>query len=111
MELRTFGISVISVAPGAVRSNLGNSSEATYDEMPEWKFYKTFEASIRARTVISQGPKATPSEEFAKKTVAAVLKKEPPAWFSYGQLSTILAIFYYLPLSIRDYIYRLALKC
>ncbi|XP_074587507.1 short-chain dehydrogenase RED1-like [Curcuma longa] len=111
LELRTFGISVISVAPGAVRSNLGNSSEATYNEMPEWKFYKTFGASIRARTVISQGPKATPSEEFAKKTVAAVLKKEPPAWFSYGQLSTTLAIFYYLPLSIRDYIYRWALKC
>ncbi|CAL9133869.1 unnamed protein product [Musa textilis] len=111
LELRTFGISVINVAPGAIRSNLGNSSAASYGQMPEWKFYKPFEAAIQARTALSQGPKSTPAEEFAKRTVAMALSKQPPAWFSYGQLSTILAILYYLPLSIRDYIFRLALKC
>ncbi|XP_072990583.1 short-chain dehydrogenase RED1 [Typha latifolia] len=110
LELHSFNISVINVVPGAVKSNLGNTSLANYNRMAEWKFYKPFEASIRSRTNISQGPKATPAEEFAKKTVALVLKKNPPAWFSYGQLSTILAILYYLPLAIRDYFYRLALK-
>ena len=111
LELRTFGINVISVVPGAIRSNLGNSSLTKYSKLPEWKFYKPFEAAIRARTDVSQGPRSTPTEEFARKTVAAVLKKNPPAWFSYGQLSMILSVLYYAPLFLRDYFYRLALKC
>lgn len=111
MELRTFNIDVIIVAPGAIQSNLGTSSLAYYNRMPEWKLFKAFEPSMRLRTTISQGPKSTSAEEFAKKTVSTVLKKNPPPWFSYGRLSRIFAIFYYLPLSFRDAVYRYALKC
>ena len=107
VELRTYGIKVINVAPGAITSNLGNSSLTRYEQMPEWKYFKHFEASMRKRTTISQGPRSTPAEEFAKKTVAVVLKKNPPPWFSYGRMSTILGILYYLPLRIRDWFYRL----
>lgn len=111
VELRSFGINVMTVAPGGTRSNLGNSSAAKYDQMHEWKYYKKYEEGLRARTGISQGPRSTPAEELAKAVVASVLRKNPPAWFAYGQYSAILSILYYAPLWFRDYLYKFVMKC
>ncbi|GJN02725.1 hypothetical protein PR202_ga20105 [Eleusine coracana subsp. coracana] len=111
LELRTFGINVMTVAPGGTKSNLGNSSAARYDQIHDWKYYKQFEESMRARTNVSQGPGATSAEELANKVVASVLKKNPPAFLAYGQFSAILSMLYYAPLWVRDYFYRVVMKC
>ncbi|KAF3795311.1 NADPH-dependent 1-acyldihydroxyacetone phosphate reductase [Nymphaea thermarum] len=111
MELKSFNIDVITVVPGGIKTNLANNSLTSYSKLPEWKFYKPFEAVIQARTHSSQGNKCTPAEEFAEKTVTVVLRKNPPAWFSYGRYSTIFSILYHVPLWVRDSVFRRIMGC
>ncbi|CAL5203848.1 unnamed protein product [Lathyrus oleraceus] len=110
LELGHFGIDVVNVVCGNVKSNIVKSVLSTHDSMPEWKLFKPFEAGFRERLVRSQSSKSTPTDEFAKHTVAAVLKKKTPAWFSYGQYTTVMAIMYHLPLCVRDFLFKKDMK-
>ena len=110
VELRNFGINVMIVAPGGTKSNIGSNSADKYDQINDWKYYKKYEKSLRARTDISQGAGCVAAEDLAKRVVKLVLKKNPPAWFAYGQFTAILTILYYAPLWFRDYFYRLVMK-
>ncbi|CAL1400958.1 unnamed protein product [Linum trigynum] len=98
LEGKPLGIDVINVAPGSIQSNILPSAEVSCAS--EWKLYKPFEPAIRR--FLSQGRVDTPAEKFAMHTVAAILKKHPPAWFSTGKFSTIIAIAYHLPLRVKD---------
>ncbi|KAD7478459.1 hypothetical protein R6Q59_007900 [Mikania micrantha] len=112
LELKPFGIDVINIVPGSVKSNIGNKALANYNKMTEWKLYKKYEAAIKERAYFSQGPKAIPSEEFANNTVAVILKEDPPSWFSLGQYCTIMAIMYHMPIFVKDYVFnKIMMKC
>jgi NAD(P)-dependent dehydrogenase (short-subunit alcohol dehydrogenase family) len=76
MELAPFGIHVVSVQPGGVRSSFGEHAEATI-RLPEQSIYRPAERGIRARAQAGQQD-ATPAEEFAPPVVSALLRNPPP---------------------------------
>ena len=49
VELRNFCINVMVVAPGGTKSNIGSNSADKYDEINDWKYYKAYEKSLRAK--------------------------------------------------------------
>ncbi|XP_010422901.1 PREDICTED: NADPH-dependent 1-acyldihydroxyacetone phosphate reductase-like [Camelina sativa] len=106
LELAPFGIDVINVVPGGIRTNIASSAVAAFNKMPELKLYKPYEEAIRERAFASQRMKPTPADTFARDTVAAVLKKNPPAWFSSGRYSTLMAIMYHMPLWLKDFLQK-----
>ncbi|XP_058781525.1 short-chain dehydrogenase RED1-like [Vicia villosa] len=111
LELSLFGIDVINVVPGLVKSNMLNSGISTYNSMSEWKLFKPLEAGFRkAHELTEKSQSSTPTDEYAKHTVAVILRKKPPAWFAYGKFTRIMAIMYHLPLCVRDFLYKKSLK-
>jgi NAD(P)-dependent dehydrogenase (short-subunit alcohol dehydrogenase family) len=76
MELKPFGIHVVSIQPGGVRSSFGQHAEAAI-RLPVNSIYKPVEAGIRARAQAGQQD-ATPADVFAVPVVAALLRSSPP---------------------------------
>lgn len=109
MELRPFGIEVINVVPGAIKSNIGKSGLVQYNKIADWKLYKAYGETMRKRAEVSQDSRCTPADEFAKKAVAAVLKTNSPPWFSFGYLATPMAILYHLPIFVKDGFFRMVM--
>lgn len=63
-----------------------------------------FEGAIVKRAEASQGPKATPTEDFAKRVVQQVLKSPLPPFFSYGQLSSLMRLLPWCPYWVREWL-------
>ena len=76
MELAPFGIHVVSIQPGGVRSSFGEHAEAAI-RLPDDSLFRKAEAGIRARAQAGQQD-ATPAEEFAVPVAEALLLKPPP---------------------------------
>jgi NAD(P)-dependent dehydrogenase (short-subunit alcohol dehydrogenase family) len=76
MELAPFGIHVVSIQPGGVRSCFGEHAEAAI-RLPEGSIYRSAEAGIRARAQAGQKD-ATPADVFAVPVVEALLRNPPP---------------------------------
>jgi len=76
MELAPFGIQVVSIQPGGVRSSFGQHAEAAI-RLPGNSMYQPVESGIRARAQAGQQG-ATAAEEFVVPVVEALLQNTPP---------------------------------
>lgn len=76
MELAPFGIDVVCIQPGGVRSSFGNNAEAGI-RLPEDSLYRSVEEGIIARAQAGQQG-AAPAEQFVVPVVDALLRDRPP---------------------------------
>jgi len=76
MELAPFGIHVVAIQPGGVRSSFGEHAEAAI-RLPENSIYKPVEGGIRARAQAGQQD-ATPADVFVVPVVESLLRNSPP---------------------------------
>jgi len=76
MELAPFGIHVVSIQPGGVRSSFGEHAEAAV-RLPENSLYQPVEGGIRARAQAGQQG-AMPADVFVVPVVDALLRSSPP---------------------------------
>ena len=76
MELAPFGIRVVSIQPGGIRSSFGEHAEEAI-RLPEDSLYKVAERGIRARAQAGQRG-ATAAELFVVPVAQALLGPSPP---------------------------------
>ncbi len=90
MELAPFGIHVVSIQPGGVRSSFGEHAEAAV-RLPENSLYKPVEGGIRARAQAGQQG-AMPADVFVVPVVDALLRSPPPRVIRAGTNSVRLPL-------------------
>ncbi|QLQ25431.1 MAG: SDR family NAD(P)-dependent oxidoreductase [Dechloromonas sp.] len=76
MELAPFAIRVVCIQPGGVRSSFGNHAEKAL-RLPPGSLYLPVADGVRARAQAGQKG-ATPTEEFVRPVVDALLAASPP---------------------------------
>ncbi|KAL6638370.1 hypothetical protein ACP70R_023865 [Stipagrostis hirtigluma subsp. patula] len=104
LELRPFGVRVVKVVPGAVRSGLGraNAAQLAAAGSPEWRLYAGFAAAIEERARASQAGRATEAGVFARHVARRVLSARPPREIVYGHMTLLFAALAAAPAWARD---------
>ncbi|KAJ2063456.1 hypothetical protein GGI17_001672 [Coemansia sp. S146] len=103
MELAPFGVSVVVVAPGRIKSNIVNNyTEALLDDNNTR--YATVRSAIEKAAMFSQTECATPANQFASVVVPRLLHRSPSAYITYGDASSSIWCMYYVPPVILDYL-------
>jgi NAD(P)-dependent dehydrogenase (short-subunit alcohol dehydrogenase family) len=90
MELAPFGIDVVSIQPGGVRSSFGEHS-ADSIRLPDDSLYRKAEKGLQARAQAGQAG-AVPAEEFAVPVVEKLLLTPPPRIIREGTSSVRLPL-------------------
>ncbi len=100
IELAPFGIGVVTVQPGAIRSSFGKAAGDSI-RLGDESFYKPVAAYVQARATASQ-ENPTSAEEFVKKLVDKLFLKKIPKVIRLGRQSTSLPLVAHLPLGPFD---------
>ncbi|SEA08394.1 SDR family oxidoreductase [Microbulbifer marinus] len=105
LELKPFGIRVMTVQPGAIASEFGRHAEVSLrGQLAPDSWYKRQEEVVRARAQESQ-QNATLASIMARKLVKEMLRKRPPAVVRIGNKSRLLPwMARWLPRRLRDWI-------
>jgi short-subunit dehydrogenase len=88
MELKPFGIKVLTVQPGGIRSNFGENAFKNMVFDNEHSIYLPIATFVEKRALISQD-KATPAEVLAKRLYKEIVKPSPAAVIRIGKSSFI----------------------
>ena len=105
LELKPFGIRVITVQPGAIASEFGRHAETSLRGVlaPD-SWYKRSEDAVRARAVESQ-QNATLARDLAKRVASELLRKRPRPIVRYGNKSKLLPwMARWLPRRVREWL-------
>jgi NAD(P)-dependent dehydrogenase (short-subunit alcohol dehydrogenase family) len=100
MELAPFGIQVITVQPGGIKSNLSENADKNLDRFKKSP-YGPIQSFIVARANASQ-ENAMPVEDFAKKLIDELLKKKTPVLIRLGEGSKLLPFIAKFPFTFID---------
>jgi len=82
MELAPFGIDVVIVAPGAVKSKFGDNAEAQVGIESDSAYWPIREGVLKRAQLSQVG--AAPSEQVAKEIADALLADKRPTWVATG---------------------------
>nr|XP_043638750.1 short-chain dehydrogenase ptmH-like [Erigeron canadensis] len=101
VELKPFGINVVLVVPGAIRSNLGANNIEKLSNY-KWELYKDFGKEIAERARASQVGKSTDAALLARHVAKKVLSPKPPKQIVFGHMTTLFSFLSVSPLWVRD---------
>jgi NAD(P)-dependent dehydrogenase (short-subunit alcohol dehydrogenase family) len=102
MELAPFGIAVVTVQPGAIKSGFGEAAIKTVKLDPQ-SVYASVSDYIRIRARASQ-ERPTSAEEFSRLLVNKLSQKKIPRLIRIGRESVRLPLLKKLPVGLLDYI-------
>src|SRR5262249_32610050 len=104
LELAPFGIRVMTVQPGKVRSSIAVNSRSVLEQTTvKGGHYESIRAKIEKRAGISQRGAMT-AEDCARRIVDAMLRPKPPSLLAVGPGSSTLPLLKRLvPVRLLDY--------
>lgn len=101
MELARWGIDVVEVQPGSIKSGFGDRASQGVDRYRSDSLYSDVSDQIEKRAVVSQVG-AMPARIFAGLVVEAVTEARPKSVFRAGKNSLLLPFLAHLPVRIRE---------